>query len=78
MSTAEAAKASTPSRNALYLPLALTAALGLLAFLPRIQSNPRLTLSFWGAVLALLAFNALLTLRLKRAGEGAPITTVPL
>jgi hypothetical protein len=76
MSAAEAHEASAPSRKALYLPLALTAALGLLAFLPRVQSNARLVESFWGAVVVLLAFNAALALRMKRTGDVPLLTTV--
>jgi len=56
------------SRNALYLPLALTGLLGLFSFMPRVQANPRLTWSFWGAVVALLAWQIVLALRLRRAG----------
>ncbi len=76
MSAAEASKASAPTRNALYLPLALTAALGLISFLPRVQSNARLVASFWGAVLALLVFTAMLAVRFKRAGEAPSLTTL--
>jgi hypothetical protein len=52
----------------LYLPLALTGALGLLAFLPRVQQNARLGWSFWGAVGVLLAWQAVLAIRLRQAG----------
>ena len=61
---------TTPSRNVLYLPLALTVVIGALAFLPRVQANPRLTFSFWGAVAVLLVWLAVLYTRLKRAEEG--------
>ena len=64
------------SRNALYLPLALTALLALLSFLPRVQANERLTWSFWGAIAVLLLWQGLLALRLRRAGEGRSLTTV--
>jgi hypothetical protein len=74
MSAAE--QAGAPSRNALYLPLALTGALGLLSFLPRIQSNQRLVFSFWGAIAALLAFNGLLALRMRRTSEAPSLTTL--
>jgi hypothetical protein len=58
------------SRNVLYLPLALTGLLGLLSFMPRVQANPRLAWSFWGAVALLLIWQAVLALRLKGRGEG--------
>ena len=61
---------SATSRGVLYLPLALTALLGLLSFMPRVEANPRLLWSFWGAVAALLVWQALLALRLQRTGEG--------
>ena len=58
-----------PSRSALYLPLALTGVLGLLAFMPRVQANARLGWSFWGAIAVLLVWQAALALRLQRSGE---------
>jgi hypothetical protein len=58
------------SRNVLYLPLALTGLLGVLAFLPRVQQNSRLTVSFWAAIGVLLIATAALALRLKNRGEG--------
>jgi hypothetical protein len=64
------------SRSALYLPLVLTALLGLLSFMPRVQENARLTWSFWGAVAVLLVWLVLLSLRLGSAGEGRSLTTV--
>jgi hypothetical protein len=64
------------SRNVLYLPLALTALLGVLSFMPRVQANPRLLWSFWGAVLALLVWQAVLALRLAKAGEGRRFETL--
>jgi hypothetical protein len=61
---------STTTRAVLYLPLALTGLLGLLSFMPRVQANPRLAWSFWGAIAALLVWQAVLALRLKGRGEG--------
>jgi hypothetical protein len=68
--------ARPPSSNVLYLPLALTAVLGMLAFLPRVQANPRLTLSLWGAVATLLVLLAVLAMRLKSRGEGRAFDVV--
>ncbi len=67
---------TTASRNVLYLPLVLTGVIGLLAFLPRVQANPRLTFSFWGAVAVLLVWLAVLSTRLRQAGEGRSFVTV--
>jgi hypothetical protein len=64
------------SRNALYLPLALTGLLALLSFMPRAEENVRLAWSFWGAVSVLLVWLALLSLRLGRSGEGRSLTTL--
>ena len=64
------------SRSALYLPLALTGLLAILALMPRVQGNLRLTWSFWGAIAVLLLWQALLALRLKSAGEGRSLTSV--
>ncbi|HET9948179.1 MAG TPA: hypothetical protein VFQ22_04620 [Longimicrobiales bacterium] len=61
-------RSAAPSLNVLYLPLAATLGLGLVSFLPRVQSNPRLAGSFWGVTLALLAWHAVLTLRLRKQG----------
>ncbi len=47
----------------LAVPFGLTAALLLLSFLPRVQSNVVLVRSFWGAVVTLLAWLAVLWLR---------------
>ncbi|MEQ1855443.1 MAG: hypothetical protein ABL963_03180 [Longimicrobiales bacterium] len=62
--------AARVSRSVLYVPLLLTGFIGMLAFLPRVQANPRLTFSFWGAVAVLLVWLAVLAVRLKRSGEG--------
>jgi hypothetical protein len=59
-----------PSRNVLYVPLVLTGVFGLLSFVPRVQANPRLLFSFWGAALVLLVWQTVLALRLAKAGEG--------
>jgi len=63
-------RAGEPSRNVLYAPLVLTGLIGVLAFLPRVQANPRLTFSFWAAVALLLVWLAVLASRLKQRGEG--------
>ena len=68
--------ATRPSRNVLYLPLVLAGVIGMLAFLPRVQANPRLTFSFWGAVAVLLVWLAVLSTRLRRTGEGRSFVTV--
>jgi hypothetical protein len=47
------------------LPLASTLVLALMSFLPRVQSNPILTRSFWAAVLVLAVWEAALFLRLR-------------
>lgn len=48
------------------IPLAATAALFALSFLPRVQENPILVYSFWGAVVGLLAWQAWLLLDAQR------------
>jgi hypothetical protein len=68
--------AASASRNALYLPLVITGLLGALSFMPRVQANERLTWSFWGALALLLVWQAVLAMRLKRAGEGRVLTPV--
>ncbi len=73
---AAAAPAAGPNRGVLYFPLALTGVLGALAFLPRVQANSRLTWSFWGAIAALLVWQALLALRLGRRQEGRTLTSL--
>lgn len=62
--------ATKASRNVLYVPLVLAGVIGMLAFLPRVQANPRLTFSFWGAVAVLVVWLAVLSTRLRQAGEG--------
>ena len=56
-------------RRVFGVPLALTASILLLSFLPRIQANPLLARSFWGAALALLLWHAALYLRTRRTSE---------
>ncbi len=53
------------------VPLALTAGILLLSFVPRIQAqaSPMLARSFWGAALALLLWQSALFLRARRASE---------
>lgn len=51
------------------VPLSLTLALFLLSFAPRVQSNPVLVASFWGAIAVLLAWQAYLFLQMQRQGE---------
>lgn len=58
------------SLGVFFLPLALTALLAALSFLPRVQGNPRLVASFWGAVLLLLVWQVVLWRRLSREGKG--------
>jgi hypothetical protein len=65
-----------PSRNVLYLPLALTGGVGLLGFLPRVLANPRLTVSFWAAAALLLVWTAALAVRLRSGGEGRSLEIV--
>ena len=65
-----------PSRRAFGAPLALTLGLILLSFVPRVQDNPVLTRSFWGAALALLVWQVVLFVSVKRAGAGRSFVTV--
>jgi len=67
---------SAGSSNVLYLPLALTGLLALLSFLPRVQANPRLTWSFWGAIAVLLVWQGVLAVRLKRVDAVRSLTTL--
>lgn len=68
--TARRPSRTNDSRSALHLPLALTAALGLLSLLPRVRSNPTLQTSFWAAVGVLLVWQVVLQLSLWQRGEG--------
>lgn len=66
---AEPASASKASLHVFWLPFAFTLGLLLLSLLPRIQSNPTLTRSFWVAAGALLLWQAVLFLYLRREGS---------
>ncbi|HVS64240.1 MAG TPA: hypothetical protein VMT85_12145 [Thermoanaerobaculia bacterium] len=69
---ARRARAATgaSSRGALSAPLALTAALVLLSFAPRVADSAALARSFWGAALALLVWQVVLLAHLKRSQRG--------
>lgn len=54
-------------RGVRWVPAAATLGIYLISFTPRVQQSAVLTASFWGAALALLAWQAIL---LFRAGEG--------
>lgn len=54
------AAAAPQEKRAFWLPAAFAAGLFLISFVPRVQENESLTLSFWAAGLALLAFHAAL------------------
>ncbi len=51
------------------LPLMLTLALFAVSFTPRVQGNPALVWSFWGAVLVLLGWQTYLYMLSQRKGE---------
>ncbi|MEE2898673.1 MAG: hypothetical protein VX815_09435 [Gemmatimonadota bacterium] len=73
------AQTATPkpaSRRVLYLPLALTLALLGMALLPRVQANPRLAWSFWGASGALALWLVALFLRLGVRAAGRSLQSV--
>jgi hypothetical protein len=53
----------------LFLPLAFTAALAGLAFLPTIRQNPKLWMAFLGAAAVLCAWNAVLFVLTRRTGR---------
>ena len=59
------------------MPLALTLGLVLVSFVPRVQDNPNLTRSFWGAASVLLVWQVALFLRLQRASVGRSLRTEP-
>jgi hypothetical protein len=66
------------SLQTLLAPFALTVWIFLISFTPRVQQNPALTLSFQGAVLALLTWQAFLFWRARTAGVGkALVLTTP-
>ena len=52
------------------LPMAMTVVLVVLSFVPRVQGNPILTWSFWGAAIVLLVWQIALFLRI-RGGSAA-------
>jgi len=60
---------AAPDLRSFWVPLALTLALAMLSFVPRVQENPVVTRSFWAAAIVLLVWQAALFLRLK--GESA-------
>ncbi|HIC52261.1 MAG TPA: hypothetical protein EYO97_00380, partial [Gemmatimonadetes bacterium] len=67
-------ESTTPSlRQGFWLPPALTLALVLLSFVPRVRASSALTWSFWGAALALLTWQAVLFVRLKREPAGSSL-----
>ena len=67
-------ESTTPSlRQGFWLPPALTLALVLLSFVPRVRASSALTWSFWGAALALLTWQAVLFARLKREPAGSSL-----
>ena len=77
-----AGRASAPptrstDRRALYLPLAFTLALLLLSLTPRVQESVRLAWSFWTAAGALLAWQAVLWVRLRGAAARRTIARRP-
>ncbi|HXV59209.1 MAG TPA: SEL1-like repeat protein, partial [Vicinamibacteria bacterium] len=73
---AAATPAPATSRRAFALPLALALGLVLLSLLPRVQGNPTLYRSFLGAALALLAWELVLFVSLKRTGAGRSFHTM--
>ena len=75
---AESATRLTPApspRRVFWVSLALTLGLILLAFVPRVQGNPVLTGSFWGAAIVLLVWQAALFLRVTRGSAGLSLRT---
>ena len=66
----------TPTLRVFRVPAVLTSSLIALSFLPRIQSNPRLAISLWGAAIVLLAWLFVLYLKLRREGASRTFQTV--
>ena len=64
---AEVGGAASSSYPGFILPTAMTLGLAALSFLPRVQANPSLVASFWGAVAVLLVWQIALFLKLKGA-----------
>ena len=60
----------------LIVPLGLASGLGLLSFLPRIQSSTTLTWSFWAAVAVFLAWHTALVIRLNRISATRSMTVL--
>ena len=63
-------------RRVLIVPLGLASGLGLLSFLPRIQSSTTLTWSFWAAVAVFLAWHTALVIRLNRISATRSMTVL--
>jgi Na+-translocating ferredoxin:NAD+ oxidoreductase RnfD subunit len=61
---------TTSGRRAVWVPFALTLGLFLLSWLPRVQANPVVAQSVWGATTGLLLWQAALFLRWKHAPAG--------
>jgi|TARA_B100002003_G_scaffold244677_1_gene271160 hypothetical protein len=59
-----------------WVPLVLTLGLGLLSFVPRVQTNITLARSFWAAAAVLLVWQVVLFLRLQGASAGRSFRTV--
>jgi hypothetical protein len=64
-------------RTAAWVPAALTVLLFLMSFGPRVQRHPVLVQSFWGAVAALVIWQALYLLRSKPAGGRPALILAP-
>lgn len=63
-----AGPATMAGRHLFLVPLALTTVLFLISLTPRVQQNAVVTTSFWGAIVALLLWQAALYLRVSRTG----------
>ena len=72
---AGSAPAPPPSVRPFAAPLALTLALLLVSFVPRVAAHAVLAQSVQGAALALLVWQALLAVRLRRRGAGRSLET---
>ena len=68
--------AAPPSLRVFVGPLALTLVLFLLSFLPRTQATPTLVYSSWAAATALVVWQAILFLQLRRASRGRSLTVL--
>ena len=67
--TARRDSQATPALGHFKVTLALTGALFLLSLIPRVQDNGILLASFWGAIVALLVWQAWLWMETRRRGE---------